>query len=335
MRIAFIVNQFPKLSETFILNQATGLIDRGHDVDIFALSRPSEAKAHQSVAKYGLLERTYYFNNPDTVHGGLAGGSIGGAALAAAAFARHPTPVARSLNVLRFGRAAASLRLFYRMQTFLGKGPYDIVHGHFGPLGNLAVVLKKIGVVRGKIVTTFRGYDVSGKLFGNRFYHDLFNGGDLFLSVSAEIRQRLMGLGCDPGKVQIHRSGVRLGKFEFRPRKPLTDGRARLITIARLAEKKGVEYGVRAVARLVQKYPALEYRIAGDGPLRGHIQVLIEELRLTDHVRLLGWQTESEVLRLLQESDMLLAPSVTSASGDAEGIPGSVIQRTRLRCSSH
>ena len=77
--------------------------------------------------------------------------------LAAAAFARHPTPVARSLNVLRFGRAAASLRLFYRMQTFLGKGPYDIVHGHFGPLGNLAVVLKKIGVVRGKIVTTFHG----------------------------------------------------------------------------------------------------------------------------------------------------------------------------------
>ena len=73
MPIEFIVNQFPKLSETFILNQATGLIDRGHDVDIFALSRPTKAKAHESVARYGLLERTYYFSNPDTVHGGLPG----------------------------------------------------------------------------------------------------------------------------------------------------------------------------------------------------------------------------------------------------------------------
>ncbi len=36
MKIAFIVELFPILSETFILNQITGLIDRGHKVDIFA-----------------------------------------------------------------------------------------------------------------------------------------------------------------------------------------------------------------------------------------------------------------------------------------------------------
>jgi colanic acid/amylovoran biosynthesis glycosyltransferase len=36
MRIAFIVWEFPTLSETFVLNQVTGLIDRGHQVDIYA-----------------------------------------------------------------------------------------------------------------------------------------------------------------------------------------------------------------------------------------------------------------------------------------------------------
>ncbi|MEN9519388.1 MAG: hypothetical protein RLZZ381_1976, partial [Cyanobacteriota bacterium] len=35
MRIAFLVDQFPSLSETFILNQITGLIDRGHEIDIY------------------------------------------------------------------------------------------------------------------------------------------------------------------------------------------------------------------------------------------------------------------------------------------------------------
>ena len=39
MKIAFVVQGFPHLSETFILNQITGLLDRGHAVDIFAFVR--------------------------------------------------------------------------------------------------------------------------------------------------------------------------------------------------------------------------------------------------------------------------------------------------------
>ena len=42
MRIAFIVWHFPVLSETFILNQVTGLLDLGHEVDIFAFRPPKE-----------------------------------------------------------------------------------------------------------------------------------------------------------------------------------------------------------------------------------------------------------------------------------------------------
>ncbi|MDY7022580.1 MAG: colanic acid biosynthesis glycosyltransferase WcaL, partial [Cyanobacteriota bacterium] len=42
MRIAFLVWQFPVLSEVFIVNQITGLIDRGHEVDIFAIQGSPE-----------------------------------------------------------------------------------------------------------------------------------------------------------------------------------------------------------------------------------------------------------------------------------------------------
>ena len=38
MNVAFIVSRFPSISQTFILRQITGLLDRGHDVDIFAYS---------------------------------------------------------------------------------------------------------------------------------------------------------------------------------------------------------------------------------------------------------------------------------------------------------
>ena len=64
MKIAFIIGEFPALSETFILNQVTGLIDRGHEVDIFANSKRKEPKVHPDVEKYDLLSRTYYRNIP-------------------------------------------------------------------------------------------------------------------------------------------------------------------------------------------------------------------------------------------------------------------------------
>ena len=49
MRIGFIVTRFPSISQTFILNQITGLLDRGHDVTIYAQADQAEPRArHQA-----------------------------------------------------------------------------------------------------------------------------------------------------------------------------------------------------------------------------------------------------------------------------------------------
>jgi len=60
MRIAFFIGLFPCMSETFILKQITGLIDRGHDVDIFARFRGRYSQVYEEVQKYRLLQRTFY-----------------------------------------------------------------------------------------------------------------------------------------------------------------------------------------------------------------------------------------------------------------------------------
>ena len=60
MKIAFIVTQFPSVSETFVLHQITGLLKRGHEVDIYA-SRPGRANfTHEDVTRFHLLEKTFY-----------------------------------------------------------------------------------------------------------------------------------------------------------------------------------------------------------------------------------------------------------------------------------
>ncbi len=47
MKITYIVSKFPKLSETFVLGQITDLIDRGHDVEIISIEKPTDEAVHE------------------------------------------------------------------------------------------------------------------------------------------------------------------------------------------------------------------------------------------------------------------------------------------------
>ena len=60
MRIAFIVSRFPSLSQTFILNQITGLIDNGVELDVYADPSSQESQVHLDVIQYNLLNKTHY-----------------------------------------------------------------------------------------------------------------------------------------------------------------------------------------------------------------------------------------------------------------------------------
>ena len=59
MRIAVVVGMFPKISETFIVSQITGLIDRGHEITIIS-KEPAEAELQSDVVEYRLLNQTLY-----------------------------------------------------------------------------------------------------------------------------------------------------------------------------------------------------------------------------------------------------------------------------------
>src|SRR5204862_2490847 len=65
LRIALFIGRFPVVSETFILRQVAGLLDLGHEVDVYSDSgNESGGPAHPEVSKYGLVERTTYMNMP-------------------------------------------------------------------------------------------------------------------------------------------------------------------------------------------------------------------------------------------------------------------------------
>jgi colanic acid/amylovoran biosynthesis glycosyltransferase len=93
-----------------------------------------------------------------------------------------------------------------------------------------------------------------------------------------------------------------------------------------LVEKKGIEYAIRAVAAVVRTGRAVQYDIIGDGPLRPHLSKLVEQLAMSSFVTIHGSKRKPEVVAMLMSSHMLLAPSVTAANGDQEGIPVALME---------
>ena len=321
MKIAFLVSEFPTVSQTFVLNQIVGLLDLGHDVRIFASKSGGSSKVHDNYKKYDLSKKTYYYRIPKNkiVRTLKALFFIGKFA------PRNPQAIFRSLNIHRYGRRAASLSLLYMSIPFLERGPFDIIHSQFGTHGLVAVSLNQILPSKCKLVTSIRGYDVTVFLKKHPgIYRTLFREGDLFLPVCAFLKDRLITEGCEEKKIAVHHSGIDCSKFEFVRRKRMLGKPIMVLTIARLKEKKGVGFAIEAVSRLLSRGEKIEYRIVGDGPLREDLQQLIENLGIERQVKLLGWRTHEEVKILLEESHVLLAPSLTSDSGDQEGIPNAI-----------
>jgi colanic acid/amylovoran biosynthesis glycosyltransferase len=326
MRIAFIVEGFPILSQTFVLNQVTGLIDLGHEVDIYAELQSDTPQVHPDVEKYNLISRTYY--HPSLPKNKLKRLLIG-FKLFIFGFFKDPLLLLQSINIFRYGKDAASLRMLYSVVPLLGKrSSYDIIQCHFGPLGNKGMLLRSMGAIKGKLITAFHGVDISQNLqaFGEYYYSNLLKEGDLFLPISNRWMQRLIELGCQPSKIAVHRMGIDCNRFLFMTRSPNSDGCLRLVTIARLTEKKGVEYGIRAVAALSQDGYNVEYNIIGDGDLQNQLDQLIQDLGVSDHVHLLGWKDQAEIVSILNQSHILLAPSVTAQDGNQEGIPVALME---------
>jgi colanic acid/amylovoran biosynthesis glycosyltransferase len=318
MKIAFMVGNFPALSETFILNQITGLIDRGHEVDIYAKKPRNDPSVHSDVTKYYLLERTYYLDPPSNEIYRV----IKALGLLTKNFSKKSAALPRILDLTGPHKYTASIQTFYQAVPFLNKEKYDIIQCHFGIIGMIGARLKAMGVLEGKVITAFHGLDLS--MTTNqaiKWYKELFEVGDLFLPISETWKKKLISLGCDEQKILVHRMGVDLDKFNFRDRHPIERQKIKLLTVARLIEKKGVEYGIRAVAKILKEGKNVEYNIIGDGDLREELEQLIRELNASDNIKILGWREQKGVISLMEESDLFLAPSVTAKNGDSEGIP--------------
>lgn len=321
MKIAVLVSRFPSVAETFVLNQIVGLIELGHDVHVFADGSAKNVAIHDNYGKYGLLKYTHYYGIPQNKILRIAKAIL----LIIRYAPSHYDVIFRSLNVYRYGELSWSLNLLFMSIALLERGPFDIIHAQFGTLGLFAVPLKQILSSNSRVVTSIRGSDVTKFLQQHPgAYNRLFREGDLFLPVCEFLRERLIQEGCEKKKIVVHYSGIDCSKFEYVQRQRVFGEPIKVLTTARLVEKKGIVFAIEAVASLLSKGEKIEFTVVGDGILRKGLQQLIEDMGIGRHVTLVGSKTHEQVKMFLEQSHVLIAPSLTSESGDQEGIPNAI-----------
>lgn len=239
-------------------------------------------------------------------------------------------PAERSLFVndgTRFGRMGEILFKMFGLVSRphlarLEESRPLLVHAHFGPDGVLAQTLAE--ALQVPLVVTFHGYDATmteaalrAKSFVEKKFlvrrERLVAGCARFIAISDFIRKRLIESGIPEQKIVVHYIGVDLETL-----KPSDVERKEVaLFVGRLVEKKGCAYLIRAMQRVQESLPDLELVVIGDGPLRGELEEAAA--RSLTRYRFLGAQPNDVVREWMNRSRIFSVPSVTAASGDAEG----------------
>ena len=301
-RIGFVRDQFPNLSETFVMDQMRGLLKAGFDVRMYAQQNVIDKIKHS--IPIDLMAETYFAGQ-------------------------------RSFQWVRPRRVRYMLEKIANrrsMQRLLSSAinDCDLMLCHFGPMGLQTVQASLQAKKDTKIWTVFHGYDVSSYIatHGDDVYKELFARGDQFLAISDFWARRLVTLGCPADKIVVLHMGVDVGAIGYNP-KPIVVGRPRrLLYVGRLVPKKGADVLLRALADYRMNSPETRWELSliGDGPMKRDLEALVIELNLDDCVVFCGPQPSEQVRRMLDAADYFVLPSLTPTDGDMEGIPVALME---------
>ena len=316
LRVAFVTDVFPVISQTFIINQVADLLDRGVQVEIFTYNRGSRENISSRYETYRMEERTHYLQRPPSTLRRLTG------ALPRAfrILRTNPLALVRAINCFKYGRKAFSLRLLFEVAPFVGKR-FDIVHCHFGTSAVSFLDIKDILKIDIPLVTTLYGFDVSSVFQKSpaQFYDKLKCESSLFLVMSDNMKQRVVAHGFPEHKVKVHPASIDVSSYPFCERKQRVGEPIEIVSVGRLVEKKGFDDLLRALA-IVRSRTDRTFRcsVIGGGPLEQEMRDLTASLGLKDIVEFKGYLTIERIVDLLLKKQIMVQPSKTAANGDME-----------------
>ena len=320
-RVAYLINQYPKVSHTFIRREIHALERQGVDVTRIAIRGWKEPLA--DAADEAERTRTHY----------LLRRGIGGLVVPVLrTLLRAPGRFVSALK-LTFGAWRASDRALPYHLAYLAEAcavlelareeRVDHLHAHFGT--NSASVAMLAHALGGPPFSfTVHGpeeFDKPQSLgLGAKVAHSAFA-----VAISSFGRSQLFRWtpSAHWHKVEVVHCGLEPGFHAHAHDDP--PERARLVCVGRLCEQKAQLLLVRAAAELARAGVDFELVLAGDGELRGAIESLVDSLGLQGKVRITGWISSDRVREEITAARALVLPSF------AEGLPVVIMEAMALR----
>jgi glycosyltransferase involved in cell wall biosynthesis len=325
MKVAYVIRSWPRLSQTFVLNEILALERLGVHITIFAMTPAAEPFAQPQVAN--VAAQVHYLDGPDR-HSRSAHRRL---------LARSPKRYAATLAFavtrrgLRGGyTGSGALEAFDRavlvadtLDSQRRESRFTHIHAHFAHDPAL------IGLLAHRLTGLPFSFTAHAR--------DLYQIPDSALvgrakeasavvtccRTNVEHIAEVVGDGVTPVELIYH--GVDLQMFRPAPERH-RNGVPRIVSVGRHVEKKGFDDLLRACAFLAESGRKFSCEIYGDGPSRAQLEALRDQLGLNGTVRFCGPRTQAELLGVYQSADVFaLTPRVT-ADGDRDGVPNVLVE---------
>jgi glycosyltransferase involved in cell wall biosynthesis len=321
LRVAYLVKTFPRLSETFILNEILGVEELGLELEIFSLRRlpPESEPVHPDVAKVkGPVRYIPSFVRP-LWPPGLALLLFSQLALLFAAPVRYFAAVRFHFGSGNNPRLKDFLQAGYLARA-LGRGKFTHLHAHFANLPTtVAEIVKHLTGIRYSFTAHAKDVYLTPASELSRKIKEA----ECVLTCTGVNQRYLAGLADQGTPVRLAYHGIDVNRFRvLRSGDPPQNGEVPLIlSVARLCEKKGLEFLIEACRILVDRGVAFQCQIVGYGPLEDKLQKMIASLALPDRVFLVGKMTQDQLAQLYPRADLFVLPCLVLKNGDQDGIP--------------
>ena len=319
-KIVHVLSIFPSKSETFIINLIVESLRIGFSSQILT----DHLKGIEQSSQQELLSKNGLYQNAETFNPIVSEDKFKRLFLAIFILINNLKYFAvffRTLNSKKYGLKSKTLKMWFQASVFLKHRDAAVFHGHFGINGKLLAEMKAIGAIRGKLITSFYGYDTfstdANREALKKEYSGVFAYSDYIITSSQYLYDNLMELDAPKNKIIINPVGVNQEIFKFKKR--AYKNSLNIITVGRLIKLKGQHYGIDAIKILKDKGYNLTYTIVGDGEEYEALQERINRNQLQNIVTLLGSKTQKDIIELLYDNNLFLMTSVTNEEGRAEG----------------
>ncbi len=319
MKIAYFINQYPKVSHSFIRREILALERQGFEVLRIALRGwdgplPDPADVREREVTRYVLRR------------GIPGLLLPLLKAAIGSPLRLLTALRVAVGMSRKSPRPVLYHLVYvaeacRIVQWTVEFGARRIHAHFGT--NSAEIAMLAHLVGGLPYSfTAHGTDEFLRPMG---LAEKIERSSFVVAVSSFVRSQLYMRShrTDWHKVKIIHCGLErtfyTGQFA-----PITASH-NLVCVGRLSEVKGQLLLIEAAARLAADEVPFQLTLAGDGPLRPQVEGLIRKYRLEDRVRVTGWISGAQVREEILAARALVLPSFS------EGLPVVAMEAMALR----